>query len=263
MTDAFDACRCFENMKKRYSKRRLEFKKADRSGTSSFEKEKVAKSFRSLAFLSWLDQHMAVRTTTFSNLPNQSDLDSTLPDVLDEEVEGKESEGDPEEEGLEDRNVKTEVLSRSKRKRVKSCGENEKDDLTFLMQTMQEDIKERKKELLKCDQDPDALFGQMVSSEIRQFSPIKKARLKYDIRNLIFKYQIVGDKASPTNTWPNLRAHNIDNSRWSNVETIETTCPPPRSMASNSLFSSATTTSGYYQDLIFSQKFYLDLHLSP
>ena len=53
----------FENLKKSYSKKKNDFKKAQRSGTSRDAGEKVENEMKRFRFLAWLDSFLQARKT--------------------------------------------------------------------------------------------------------------------------------------------------------------------------------------------------------
>ena len=67
MADENEAKTLFENLKKRYNKKKNIVKKADRSGTSASEKAKAKKIFEPYKYLQWLEQFIVPRPSR-SNL---------------------------------------------------------------------------------------------------------------------------------------------------------------------------------------------------
>ena len=64
------------------------------------------------------------------------------------------------------------------------------DDDTDLLNMIKEDIIEKRKQISEVKANPDELFGQMISAELNCFDEPEKCMIKYDIRNIIFKYQM-------------------------------------------------------------------------
>ena len=77
---------CFENIKKRYLKRRNELKKWDKSGTSSAVVDKARRDLDVYSFLFWIDYFLKPRKTK-CNIPN--DIPSSI-------LEGNEESSDEE-----------------------------------------------------------------------------------------------------------------------------------------------------------------------
>ena len=84
LNDVNEARVYWENLRKRYNKKRNELKKADKSGTSFFEKEKARKAFQPYAFLQWIDRFIGTRSSrnnlpkNFSHIDTQNNLMLTL-----------------------------------------------------------------------------------------------------------------------------------------------------------------------------------------
>ena len=72
----------------------------------------------------------------------------------------------------------------SKRKKTNN------DEDTDLLNMIKEDIIEKRKQISEVKANPDELFGQMISAELNYFDEPAKCMIKYDIRNIIFKYQM-------------------------------------------------------------------------
>ena len=70
----------FENLKKRYFKKRCEFKKSQKSGTSWEEVEKAEAELRQFSFLTWLCRFIRLRETKSNvdevNSQNSFDISS-------------------------------------------------------------------------------------------------------------------------------------------------------------------------------------------
>ena len=77
----------FENLKKRYSRKKSAFKKANQSGTSTALVKKAKKSCDECNFLVWLDEHISGRVT-LSNVTQIADEWSEADDDPREEEPG-------------------------------------------------------------------------------------------------------------------------------------------------------------------------------
>ena len=78
----------FDNLKKRYSKKKNDFKKAQRSGTSREAVQKAETELKSLIFMAWLDSFIQLRDTksNFQEVAKEtSQQDLSTPQIDDEE----------------------------------------------------------------------------------------------------------------------------------------------------------------------------------
>ena len=65
-----EAKRRFDNLKKRFSKKRAKYKKATRSDSGSREAKQAETELKKYDFLSWLVPYLRLKENTASNLPN-------------------------------------------------------------------------------------------------------------------------------------------------------------------------------------------------
>ena len=65
-----DAKRRFDNLKKRFSKKKAKYKKAIRSSSGSREAKQAETELKKYDFLSWLAPYLRFKENTVSNLPN-------------------------------------------------------------------------------------------------------------------------------------------------------------------------------------------------
>ena len=65
-----EAKRRFDNLKKRFSKKKAKYKKATRSGSGSCEAKQAKTELKNYDFLSWLAQYLRFKQNTVNNLPS-------------------------------------------------------------------------------------------------------------------------------------------------------------------------------------------------
>ena len=201
----------FENLKKRFSKKKSAYKKASRSGVGIDATNVVEKEFRKYDFLSWLNPFLRLKNTK-SNL-------STISDEEDESFEysSVEKEVDIDEDrpfGNGSDSDSASVLSASSIKRRKelstpcisksskisattgnaswvkgSLQEAEIDVMKSISKAFKNDSSsQHTSEFLTRPQDQDEIFGMMVAGELKSFDAKHKFRIKHEISNIIYKY---------------------------------------------------------------------------
>lgn len=178
-----EAKRRFENLKKRYSKKKKAFKMATRSGAGGREANVAEAEMKNYDFLSWLSPYLRLRDTE-NNLPHNNVTELTANESYTEtntnDFEDDGDLSDAYEESI--KSLKTgNCTASTKRKSSEEC--SEKDFMEVIRKTLQEPP------VVAKSPDADDIFGMMVANEIRGFSERLKRRLKNDINNLIFKYQ--------------------------------------------------------------------------
>ena len=66
--------KAFENLKKRYSKKRSQLKQAKRSGAGKVDVDSYQKELDKYAFLQWLEPFIRLRNDTRTNLPKKEEV---------------------------------------------------------------------------------------------------------------------------------------------------------------------------------------------
>ena len=66
------AKRRFDNLKRRFSKKKAKYKKATRSGSGSCEAKQAEIELKKYDFLSWLAPYLRLKGNTVRNLPNKN-----------------------------------------------------------------------------------------------------------------------------------------------------------------------------------------------
>ena len=201
--------RLFENLKKRFSKRRTAVKKAKRSGAGRIDVQKGEEELNKYAFLEWIIPYIAAKDS-ISNLDVTSGIggsgvginegfeanDELEEKEQDESDNGEDVDGDDDDEDIEVKNPKR----KRETKDVKSNPANEikwkkkRVSPDELMLNISERLNERSETKSKpvsenCD-DADTIFGKMVADELRALPNKMKIMLKHDINESIFKYQM-------------------------------------------------------------------------
>ena len=168
-------------MKKRFSKRRLNLKKAERSGSGAADVQNAKSAFEEMRFLFWLIPHIRARSTK-TNLSQEIDKDS--------EYERSESENDESDNSClidgnthsdDDASLASSSSVSSIKKRViirgmkeSSHGRKQKwkknSDLEErqFMEAMKNAVKIDEKE--KTHEDEFDLFGKLVATELRKMT---------------------------------------------------------------------------------------------
>ena len=202
----------FDNMKKRYVKKRNDVRKADKTGTSLAEKEKAENAFIPYKFLQWMDPFIATRSSK-TNIPSlrQSPSAVITPQPNEDEDDPISMNSDDNEDEFRDyvdaldtsRNQSESTtptsLNRSlfprmrttkkQGKRIKTSELIDSEEIR-LMKELQNDIKVKRERLENLQTNPDQIYGQMLASELSQFREDEKCLIKHEIRNVIFKYQM-------------------------------------------------------------------------
>ena len=197
----------FENLKKRYSKKKNMFKKANQSGTSTALIEKAKKAYDEYQFLIWLDDHMAGRVT-LSNVTQVSNESSVNPS------DGSEAEDDPRGEELGEASNDEEepcpafepafepsfelpVKQTCKRQSTAKSGTKRKqtkmdrDNLEMcLMKELSNECQNENKPSESVSKDADDLFGSTIATELKQLDPRRRCLVKNEIRNVLCRHQI-------------------------------------------------------------------------
>ena len=62
----------FDNLKKRFNKKKAKYKKATRSGSGSRKVKQAETELEKYDFLSWLAPYLRLKENTISNLPNSN-----------------------------------------------------------------------------------------------------------------------------------------------------------------------------------------------
>eukprot|EP00794_Sanderia_malayensis_P006944 gene6944-7724_t len=203
----------FDNMKKRFSKRRNDLKKAERSGTSSDAVEKAREKANEFRFLTWLVPYIKLRATKTNLLERRSEIATPSPTIteIDSVVGGDMEDGELSDDLSRDKEVFQEqepnVLETptnpkkraqdwdisevtKKQKWMKNKPDLDKEELRVL-KSMQKAFEEGTKDDSKKD-DID-LFGLLVSAELRKLNPREQRIAKHQIQNVLFNLQMQQD----------------------------------------------------------------------
>lgn len=215
----------FENLKKRFSKRRNDLKKAERSGTSTSAVEKAKESMREYSFLVWLIPYIKLRATK-TNVPPAS-IEKATPisptptidtgSIVDEQdyddanfYDEVTSEGQCFNENIEEtpknmRKRSGDDISKvtGQEKWSKKKPDLDKEELSVL-KSLQKAFESPQEEPKKDDID---LFGMLVSAELRKLGKREQRLAKHQIQNVIFTLQTQqeDDSVRSFNPSPSLR----------------------------------------------------------
>lgn len=207
-----EAKRRFENLKKRYSKKKKAKKDATRSGSGSKEASAAERDLKKYEFLSWLAPFLRLKAT-------EDNLSMYVPQQNTDVEESDSSKSDSDDEGSP---VNNKSIS-SNADNIENKDPNRKRVIRKRPSTSipsQEDVVLNK--IVKVleepsqNQDADDVFGMMVSKEMKGLSERNKRKLKNEINNLIFKYQedefeprqrpMQSSPQQQSNRWPSFTA---------------------------------------------------------
>lgn len=187
------------------------YKNATKSGSGSKEAEVAEKELKRYDFLSWLSPFLRLKQTI-------NNLNSTFDDqhVFNDEQDDNESTFNDLEspEPLKSPSVYAE--NPSKKRKLKK---NENDDEVELLKTIHKKLIEDEEH--SDDDEGDAIFGKMITKELKVLPPHLKLRFKHDVNNLIFNYQsqlfpYPGDARAEVNSQPSASAPNTAQASWYN-----------------------------------------------
>ena len=197
----------FDNLKKLYSKKKINLKKTYRIGTSAEEVADAKKKLEAYAFLAWLEPHIRLRSTKNNTLllPEES-FDIKESDDSDIEVSG--SIGETQESSALfsgkrlDKEGKVSAKRRKNMMQVSGFIENKwrkrETDLMFnheeldVLDKISRVISERKKPEDSSDRDKDAddVFGEMIAKELKSFPSHVKFKIKHEMNDVLYKYHL-------------------------------------------------------------------------
>lgn len=209
----------FENLKKRYSKKKIALKKLTRSGAGrDAEFVKAEEEMSKYNFLSWINPFISPTESicTISEANTQSSQDQFQVNNEDQAFNDNLGNDNVEEDDMEINMMCSEELEdtnegssttrqQSSRKRShnatsksasKGKSSSPADDILY---TINERLKERERKKLEEaneKEDSDSTFGKMVANELRSLPKRLKMMLKHEINNSIFKYQMQFEKSN-------------------------------------------------------------------
>lgn len=194
-----EASRKWDNLKKKYNRKKNNLKKKSASGAGLADVESCIKDLKEYSFLSWLDQHSALRESK----TNIADTDN---DDYDSEHEDSEKEEDSQQEALSHSVANSNQIKPKPKKKAKedlsketiesplmSAKNKAKRDQaeTFAWKNIGEVFaKKNKANESKQSKDAEAIFGEMIAEELRQFKGRKKAIVRHRIQNVLFEEQM-------------------------------------------------------------------------
>lgn len=192
-------------MKKKYSRKKVNYQKASRSGAGEKDIRTAKKDLEEYSFLLWLDDHTRLRKTK-SNLgdigESQAEENTQVAEEFYEE-ETRDSREELEEDEDSDDEMENELKSpTTKRKFVASKKLSNKPKVTAhalmgaeldVMKNFSRALKEKSSTTVNKDlkqDDDDDLFGKIIAAEVRKFPEAIKFRVKHEINNVIFNYKV-------------------------------------------------------------------------
>ena len=193
-------------MKKLFSKKKNELKKANKSGNSREAVEKAEQGFKALTFLSWLDKHLQLRETksNFPKLPvietNGASFEQSAPS--NHSTDGYNSSENDEEDGsekyceVEENQGDSPGSSSFSRKRDliphKPLGQKRKQLKTNDDETLEimREIRERFNHRKNHQTDAEDRFAASLADDLRSLPEKEKFMAKLEIRNVIYKFQM-------------------------------------------------------------------------
>ena len=199
--------RLFENLKKRFSKRRTAVKKAKRSGAGRIDVQKAEEELNKYAFLEWIIPYIAVKDS-ISNLDVTSGIggsgvginegfeanDELEEKEQDESENGEDVDGDDDDEELaiKKREIETKDVKSNPGNEVKwkKKGVSSDELMLTIIERLNERSETKSKPVSENGDDAETIFGKMVADERRALPKKMKIMLKHDINESIFKYQM-------------------------------------------------------------------------
>ena len=161
----------------RYSRRRMALRAVNVSGQGAEQVRKANKDMEEYKFLSWYDAFVRPKKSR-TNLPVTNDPTEEIANISAESVNDEPLSAMPE---TPQRNASpTPTLPTTKQKH--DVMENV---AKFLKYKMEKDEKREK----KVD-DADDVFGKMVAAELKEIPKERKALVKHEINNVLFKHKI-------------------------------------------------------------------------
>lgn len=215
----------FENLRKRYNKKKNDLKKSRRSGAGTTDIEKVERALAPYKFLSWLDNFTYTRESK-TNL----DLSAKEDSILENEDEDGCGESDavidedkPHDNNSNDSNENfvrvNSKLPNEKRKKRKECHQSSDLDQAkvLLIKSLKEDIQNQKKHAIK-ELNPVDLFVSSLGADLKTLSERDFILAKHEIQNIVFKYQMAryGQEPVPNSLSSRLNNNNSNNSTYYN-----------------------------------------------
>lgn len=204
--------RRFENLKKRFSKKRNHYKKVTRSGSGGREARVAEDELKKYGFMNWLCPFMRMRETTSNLLVDDENMEFEREKFVTDENENPNEVSDDNDDDDDDDSLiqsdqmsakssspallRTSTPSASKNKVVKKSKNSKIPDYEL------ETLNKITKALEPTTEDSDDLFGKMIASELKLLPPGKKRRVKHEINNIIFNYQEQEDDQSKSNLNP-------------------------------------------------------------
>lgn len=198
----------FDNLKKRYSKRRQAVLKESKSGSGRGDVDSVTSQLKNYGFMAWINPFCKTRNSK-SNfvLENADDNVENYKEQKDneEEDETKEAEGEEDkekEDGYEDSlfEESSTVSSTQKRKNILTAIGNQPpnwkrkrvntDQKEKLMSTMSVLMQQRIDKNSSTNSVEEEKFGGMIAAELAKLPEYLRIQAKYEINRTIFKFQL-------------------------------------------------------------------------
>ena len=217
----------FDNLKKRYSRIRNQYKKSRRSGAGRADVQKNEDHLNQYSFLFWLNPFIKLRKTK-NNLSDdesgedrsfeddrESETQNVVDNVLDDDIDnGPHDDADEEDEmnqnietspsspavntfsfGFKRQSDSSETPREAKKSRSKVTGhekwvkKNDKQTPDVETQLLTT-IDKRLSTMSPSSRDEHDVFGEMISKEMRGFSKALKFQFKHEVNDLLYKYQL-------------------------------------------------------------------------
>ena len=224
-----EARRRFDNLKKRFSKKKKAMKDATRSGSGSQEASVAERGLKEYEFLSWLAPFLRLKATDDNlsmhvppeNNDNVEEFDNSLFGSDEESIVVNEDERSDRLNNGDSNSGKNVITKQPSRKRPSPNLQSQED-------VIMEKIVKVLEAPSEATQDADDIFGLMVSKEIKGLSERNKRKLKHDINNLIFKYQEEEFENSPRQQHPVLHSspRPTSTNQWPTFSTSASTWAP-------------------------------------
>ena len=187
-------------MKKKHSKKRLNYKISSRSGSGFRDVENDRAELAKYTFMGWLDEFIRPRKTKSNIAFIETNKSPVLLTSREEESNIEDNSNNQDDDSycdslFDQQTVENSTIETARKKAKKSASLKDKkegisDSVQIdAMKTMIQFMKTRM-EKPKESETEDDMFGKMTASELKKFPENLKYRLKHDINQVIYNYKL-------------------------------------------------------------------------
>lgn len=191
----------FDNLKKRYSKRRQAVLKASKSGSGKSDVVIVQDQLKDYEFLAWINPFIKTRRSKSNfeimEVSTSANVDDAEEEDDDSDINEREKSND--EDSLFDSSTSISQSKLEKRKaaevkarpaakvRKTTNNENKKEEL---MSTMSRLMQQRLEKNASSKNEEEERFGGMVAGELTKLPELLRVQAKHEINEVLFKYHM-------------------------------------------------------------------------